>query len=303
MRETKNASPSDYSVTHTYCFPSKQGNFSSADLASLILVESSKSASRIRALYVAEDNTLQDLGSCSIPLCQAVSCNSSGYLTLLCAPCSLHSYQLALSPTSSNIQISRLAPPVHLSPLSSISLLALHSSFTILCGIAQKKITLLLWDMRFSIVLASHTFDVPERSDTTSLIASSKEHPTEAVLVVSSSPSSLSAKTSIFVVPLSVAYSSTIAAAMGRAAATAPWLQQNEGPEMQLESKKKKLLSDMETAMESRRPQSASQAFLAWEKEEKKNGAHVSIYLTMYSLAFRTDASRYHMATPSSRSF
>ena len=57
---------------------------------------------------------------------------------------------------------------------------------------------------------------------------------------------------------------------MGKAAITQVWLKQaDDTGREKVEDERDKLLAEMNTAMEQKRPQSASQAFFEWEKTAK----------------------------------
>lgn len=70
---------------------------------------------------------------------------------------------------------------------------------------------------------------------------------------------------------------------MGKAAITQVWLKQAEDTGREkVEDERDKLLAEMNTAMEQKRPQSASQAFFEWEKTVKaKDDGKVTFKLSL----------------------
>ncbi|KAK0461635.1 uncharacterized protein EV420DRAFT_1639932 [Desarmillaria tabescens] len=238
----------------------------------LLLIESCDGNTRARAFSVGEDRTLTDVGSSAIPIkdISDISCSTSGYLTILSHNGSWHSFQIEISST---VEVSPTSEIVNLTPLASPSILALTSSHVLFAGITpnpDRKIVLLLWDLRFSVVLASHSLSIPSGSEdktALSLISASSE----ALLIVSPGSSEKvksTSRSSVLVVPYTVPPTSTIANAMGRAASAAPWLAKRPSTS-QLDRPQETLLSEMRSAMEQGRPQSASMLFTKWEKKSK----------------------------------
>ncbi|KAK0207011.1 hypothetical protein DFS33DRAFT_1255556 [Desarmillaria ectypa] len=266
-------------VLKNFCFSRESCSFVTAGVSAvsiLLFIESCNDSTHARAFSVGEDRTLTNVGSSIIPIqvrpsdISDISCSASGYLTILSRNGSWHSFQIEISST---VEVSPTSETVNLIPLASPSILALNSSHVLFAGITpnpDRKIVLLLWDLKFSVVLASHSLSIPSGSEdktTLSLISASSE----ALLVVSPGPSEKAKSTSrssVLVVPYTVPLSSTIANAMGRAASAAPWLAKRPSTS-QLDRSQETLLSEMRSAMEQGRPQSASMSFLKWEKKSK----------------------------------
>ena len=181
-----------------------------------------------------------------------------------------------------------------------MSLLALTSSHVLLAAIASQEITLLLWDLQFSVLLASHTFSIPSALSSSSLhirlvpgvdnaTKSGSQVVGQAILVLSSVPSkekSDGGKTVsiLVVVPYTVAAMSTIAAAMGRGDAGKKWLHAREEKKLSADEKtRQKLLDTMQSAMQSGRPQTASAAFLKWAPKTDEVGFLPPRGVTSYS--------------------
>ncbi|KAK0190455.1 hypothetical protein F5146DRAFT_1137290 [Armillaria mellea] len=268
-------SPEEVTVLKSFRFPRESCSFVTTDtraVSVLLLVESRKDTARVQTFYVGEDRTLTNVGSSIIPIqdISDISCSTSGYLTILSHKGSWHSFQIEVSST---VEVSPTSETLNLTPLGSPSILALNSSHILLAGITphpDRKIALLLWDLRFSVLLASHTHTIPSGSEdktTLSLVSASSE----VLLIVSPGPSEKAksiSRSSVLVVPYAVPASSTIANAMGRASSATPWLAK-QAPTSQLDKSQEGVLTEMRSAMEQGRPQSASISFSKWEKRAK----------------------------------
>jgi hypothetical protein len=120
--------------------------------------------------------------------------------------------------------------------------LPLSSSRVLLAGIttSDPEVAILLWDLQYSVVLASHIFALP-----TSLFGSSKPSSSsvsirlsavsesQAALTLSPVPSVVvtsSHRSTVYGIPFTLTATSTVAAALGRAAATSKWLSRSLGP-------------------------------------------------------------------------
>lgn len=160
------------------------------------------------------------------------------------------SYNLSVTP--STVTASPLCSPVplyYLSFISSsgyssphcpeISILALTSSHVLLASMpyGQSEIVLLIWDMQYGIVLAEHRFPCPshlhhgqQRGVAMELAASGS--PDQALLVLhpAAGKHDQTRATSVLVVPYTVPKTSTIANALGRAAATQQWIRAEGEP-------------------------------------------------------------------------
>jgi hypothetical protein len=199
-----------------------------------------------------------------------------------------------------SLELNQVVEPLSLASLSfltasaveEVSLLARGSSLVLLASVSKtptREIVLLLWDLQYSVLLSSQSLPIPpqtsKENEHISLKLVSASSASQTVLIVSpSSKKPLSKgsnlKSSVIAVPLTVPAHSTIANAMGRATAGAPWLA-SSGASGQIESnnagvpesssfstRQKKLLIEMRKAMEQNRPQAANTAFFDWEKKE-----------------------------------
>ena len=191
---------------------------------------------------------------------------------------------LSLRPISSPMRLAGLsfvetAPEAAALHLNSkpVSILSLGSSLVVLFGgISQSQdLVLLLWDLRYSVVLASHRFSIPAKLSTLKgnvslgLIPASN---TLALLSVSSGQVNKSPKTSsaVLAVPLTAPAISTIANAMGRASNSAQWLAESEVlsnghvSHAPFDSDRRDLLDKVKAALRQNRPEAADSAFFEW---------------------------------------
>ncbi|PPQ69895.1 hypothetical protein CVT26_014158 [Gymnopilus dilepis] len=306
--EVKATSDSNQStVIHTSLFPASTCSFSSSSKGGALVMVSSGSSEntrlRIFAIDEADSISLTEENEISVDSeesISSVSCSRTGVLSILTTEGLWHSYQLTPELSSPPDQFSS---PLQLSGFSflsepsklSVSLLALTSSHVLLAAIASQEITLLLWDLQFSVLLASHTFSIPSALSSSSLhirlvpgvdnaTKSGSQVVGQAILVLSSVPSkekSDGGKTVsiLVVVPYTVAAMSTIAAAMGRGDAGKKWLHAREEKKLSADEKtRQKLLDTMQSAMQSGRPQTASAAFLKWAPKTDESAAEQLSY-------------------------
>ena len=220
------------------------------------------------------------------------------YFQLECIGNALHLVPVS---DSASMRLAALTAVSSLSLLRSrdeISLLSLTDSHVLLAAITRDptpEIVLLLWDLQYSVLLASHSIPIPSNlsysKDTgiqLDLAATTSSH---ALLVLSQHPSSsrgkiadtmtstttTSPRSSVLVVPLVVPATSTIANAMGRANDGLKWL----APSSKLlanssspdddgdnEAGREKLLHTMRTALEQNNGKMASDEFFKWERDE-----------------------------------
>jgi hypothetical protein len=203
---------------------------------------------------------------------------------------SIDGISVDLSPHSDSI---RLASLTFISPSqphrgrNEVSLLSLGSSHVLLAAISTAstpEIVLLLWDLQYSVLLASHTLPIPSNlshsKDSNVHLDLIAANSVQALLVLSptripdtkSHTSSAPSRSSVLVVPFAVPATSTIANAMGRAEDGLKWLDRaSSSPQPNppdIGSDREKLLDTMRTAMEQNRPAIANAAFFEWERVE-----------------------------------
>ena len=219
-----------------------------------------------------------------------------------------HSYQLSASiePESFSSPPAQISPPMALAGLSflptpnsltpvdrfSVSTLALTSSHVLLAGISlSQEIILLLWDLQFSVLLASHTLCIPSTLSSSLYIqlvlgpqTLTKTHAQvigQALLILSSLPPSLppgrdkekagaecKSTSVLFIVPYTVPSTATISAALGLGGASGKWLrgldQDSSIKPTAADTSRAKLLATVRSAVEGGRGQAAAAAFIKW---------------------------------------
>jgi hypothetical protein len=207
-----------------------------------------------------------------------------------------------LEPTVDSISVITISEPIRLTSLSALSsgthpgppakshneiaLLSLGSTFVFLAGITRspaREIAFLLWDLQYSVLLASHTIPIPstlsqadKRGLTLDLVAASATqamliltpatHPTKSTAADASS----SLRSTVLVVPFTVPTVSTIANAMGLAPLSEKWLAMDgSSPSTysDLDAPQVAVLQSMRSMMEQNRPDGAGTAFIEWSKK------------------------------------
>ena len=209
-----------------------------------------------------------------------------------------HSYLLK-STDGISITISNSADPFRLTGLSfttksqsheDMSLLSLTSSHVLLAALTNTptpEIALLLWDLRFSVLLASQALPVPstflQSKDITIKLSLVRATNSQALLVLSPhivsygevKPKTAS-RSNVLVVPFLCPPTSTIANAMGQASAGVRWVEQanalasSSSSQPLQDAARTKVLAMMQAAMEKNLPQAANVAFFEWEKRESQ---------------------------------
>ena len=213
------------------------------------------------------------------------------------------SFELALASPGS-LSLLPISSPLRLSGLSFIestseatafhrssrpvSILSLSSSLVLLCSsITQSQdLVLLLWDLRYSVMLASHRFSIPAKLSASKGNVSLGLIPalnTLALLSVSSELVNKSPKSSsaVLAVPVTAPAISTIANAMGRASSSAKWLSKSEAPfngsvsHPHFDSGRRDLLDELKAALRQNRPTTADSAFFEWLKKRSSSSGTV----------------------------
>ncbi len=251
------------------------------------------------------------------------TCSSSGYITCLRKPHSsvplpqawlisydsesdgqwrsfeLHSISpesLLLRPISSPTRLSGLSfiekspgrAASHHSAMT-VSTLSLGSSFAVLCGSLPQSqdLVLLLWDLRYSVVLASHRFPIPTNLTASKASISLKLIPasnSQVLLSLFSTPQgkkSSRARSVVFVIPTIVPDTSTIATAMGRASSSGKWLvEPNGGPSnVSFSSDRHDLLNKLRTTIRQGDHETADSEFFKWLDNHSGSTASVNVRL------------------------
>ncbi|KAJ7273087.1 hypothetical protein C8J57DRAFT_1128769 [Mycena rebaudengoi] len=287
IQSTLASTDKNFTVSWTFVFPREACSFVPGSSTAIILFESSKDATRVRILGASGED-VTEIGSNEIPLgpdqITAVSCSSSGYLSVTTKDGSWHSYQIESQHNTINVY--QAAEPLHLRSLAfigkntEVSLIGLNTSLVLLAAITSspaRSIVLLLWDLQYSVLLASHVLAIPsalshlpQLSLTLRLVNATSP---QALLILSPASADAQAKTtsrsSILVVPLTVPETSTIGNAMGRASAGAQWLVPSPAADT-LGPERAKVLATVQVALSKNEPQTAETAFFEWEKREQQ---------------------------------
>ena len=236
----------------------------------------------------------------------ALSCSPCGVLSYISETCIFYdltitnmwqdeshtwvAYQMETNDSGPSISESQIGETLSLVQLShmhalpfggGISLLSLGSSLVLLAamsGTPPSGISVLLWDMRYGVVLASQTVPIPS-----SLATSIKAGITISLLsadagqilmtlcpanVPTTAPSTpQSCRSTVYVIPVDPNLKSTIAGAIGKAAATSVWLAPNPKAETPVDDPRSKLLIEMANYLRRNEPHKADEAFFTWVKE------------------------------------
>ena len=167
-----------------------------------------------------------------------------------------------------------------------VSILSLGSSFALLCGCLahSQDLVVLLWDLRYSVVLASHCFPIPTNLTESKAGISLKLIPasnTQVLLSLSSRPQGKSTKSrsAVFVIPTTVPASSTIATAMGCASNSTKWLvAPNSGSlDDSFSADRRDLLSELRLTIRQNGLEAADSAFFEWLENKSGSAAGVDV--------------------------
>jgi hypothetical protein len=162
-----------------------------------------------------------------------------------------------------------------------VSILGASASFVLLAGItSDAKVTVHIWDMQYSVLLASHSVPLPgSLSHTKKTVGVHVElagvTPSQAVLILSpalsgkAKPSTAAdSRSSVLMVPLTLPTSSTIAGALGKATASAKWIRSEAKlpslPKGQDVDGKEVLLNTLRNAMDRGDADAAASIFSKW---------------------------------------
>lgn len=306
-------SPQGCSVLQTFVFPRQSCGFAPTRSAPprgavVVLLTASGESTRVQIISVDDADNISESGGCPVSFkpneIANASCSNTGYLSLLTRDGTWHSLQLAspdgdaviLSPTSEIFRLANLAFISHsrTSTSAEVSLLSLGSSHVLLAATSKpptQEIILLLWDLQYSVLLASHTMPTPSSlSDSKEVSIRLTLVPTstsQAFLLLSPSPSPTSDRKSqmtstprstVLVLPFAVPQTSSIANAMGKGATGTKWIitdvadSPSGSAPAPYDAARTKVLTTMRAAMEKNLPQAANVAFFEWEKRERAAG-------------------------------
>jgi Utp8 family len=198
----------------------------------------------------------------------------------------------SLSPTSSPLRLSGFSFIQNTSEATAlrpnarvVSISSLGSSLVLLCGraVQSQDLILLLWDLRYSVVLASHRLSIPADLSTSKDVSLDLVPAlnTLILLTVSSGLLDKSTKTcsAVFVVPVTTPTTSTIANVMGRASSSARWLAKPNAlpnghtPNASFDSDRRGILDKLRSAIRQNRPEAADSAFSEWVEKRSSSVA------------------------------
>ncbi|KAI0082514.1 hypothetical protein K474DRAFT_527095 [Panus rudis PR-1116 ss-1] len=256
-----------------------------------------------RIVSVSPDGSAVVLGTCLLPELKRssildLSFSNTGLLSILEPSGVWHTLWLE-SRDQTTVSLFQAAEPVHLKSLTfnqtflhshstslslscEISILPVGASHVLLAGVASghsSEIVLLLWDLQYSVVLASQTVSIPStlyRTKKTGIeiqLVGGKDENDHVILVLSPLPTvDPNARSSVLFVPLIVPPKSTIANAMGHASSTVRWLVQSPSLASveNFEPRQTKLLNTIRTALDQKRVDSADDAFSSYVAEQEK---------------------------------
>jgi hypothetical protein len=248
---------------------------------------------RIRlSAFIPRQVEILDFGECALPVNKNdgdiidISLSADGWLSVLFASGSWYSHALSFSPSpptsGQKLQISSPAAAIHLSPsaVSSLgseissgatSISALNTSHVLLAAVSrQSKIQLLIWDLQYGVVVASHAMSLPSAlADDPSVTIKLVEATDSQALVLLSGE----VRCIVLVAPFTVPAQSTISAAMGRAKASEAYLTLASSFDVEsnvMSSTNKDLLRTLGSAADSK---TFETAFFNWVRAEKDSPA------------------------------
>ncbi|KAJ7632117.1 hypothetical protein FB45DRAFT_1057259 [Roridomyces roridus] len=294
IRSTLPPPPTTVATLQTFAFPRDTTSFlpGPPGTTAIVLLETLQDASTsIRVLSISGDEG-KDLGSCKLPLetegITTAACSSSGFLSVLVRDGSWYSYHI--DSKNDTISVYPAAQPLRLKSLSFVGsdvpsggetcTLALNTSHVLLAAISSptRNIVLLLWDLQYSVLLASHILPIPSALSHLPKLSISLRPAVstslQALLILTPpvvSQDKSATRSSVFVVPLTVPPTATIANAMGRAAAGAQWLVQPSTDDT-LDPARAAVLAAVQTAMSNKKTKTAEQAFFDWDQKNEKPG-------------------------------
>ncbi|KAJ7349092.1 hypothetical protein DFH08DRAFT_697617 [Mycena albidolilacea] len=301
IRNTMRPLSSSGTLLQSFVFPRESSTFlpgPSGSTAIVLLEHFQDDATSIRILDVSGDNEGREIGKTEIPVkadqITSVSCSPSGYLSVLTQDGCWISFQVELK--HDGISVYSAAQPLRLKSFTfiektmeassvggEVSLVALNTSLVLLTAITPsptRNIVLLVWDLQYSVLLASHVLPIPSTlsqlpklSMHLRLVATTTP---QALLILSPRAADVQAKSSsarsnILVVPLTVPKTSTIGNAMGRAPAGAQWLVQPDvTTDDALGPARAKVIAAVRSAIAGNNPAAAEKAFFEWEQSERQ---------------------------------
>jgi hypothetical protein len=146
-------------------------------------------------------------------------------------------------------------------------------------GTPSSEISVLLWDMRYGVVLASQTIPIPSSLSPSikagiaiSLLPADAGQVLltlcPANVVTTATSTSQSYRSTVYIIPVEPHLKSTIAGAIGKTSATSAWLAPNPKAEaLPGDDSRSKLLIEMANYLRQNEPHKADEAFFTWVKK------------------------------------
>ncbi|KAG2041673.1 hypothetical protein BDR03DRAFT_945379 [Suillus americanus] len=220
----------------------------------------------------------------------ALSCSPCGVLSYINESHTWAAYQLEVNSLITSVtQIGKTLALAQSSRLNAHSfgcgmcLLSLGSSLVLLAtvtGTPSSEISILLWDMRYGVVIASHAIPMPSALAPSiklginmSLLLADAGQVLLMLCPANVSRTAPSASESpyrsiVYIIPLDPNLKSTIAGAIGKTPATSEWLAPNPKAETLADNDpRSRLLIDMANHLQHNEPYKADEAFFSWIKE------------------------------------
>lgn len=180
-----------------------------------------------------------------------------------------------------------------------ICLLSLGSSLVLLAAISgtpSSEISILLWDLRYGVVLASQTIPIPpslapsiKPGITISLVPADAGQvlltlcPANAPTTTPST--SQSCRSIVYIIPAEPNLKSTIAGAIGKTSATSAWLAPSpKTGTLPDDDPRAKLLIEMANYLRRNEPHKADEAFFTWVKEHP-SGSHAQPAINLLAIS------------------
>ncbi|KIY50665.1 hypothetical protein FISHEDRAFT_71704 [Fistulina hepatica ATCC 64428] len=290
-------------LIQSFAFPSSTCDFAPTSSGTAVaLLESLAESVILRVVGFTTEQGFSSLGEYPLPHqangCLAFSCSSTGYMSCFLSDGSWHGLRLVCTPGAAepSFTLSK-QPPFRLKSLSflpgQVSTLALGASHVLLAAPTElgHQIALHIWDMQYSVLLASHILPVPSSLETEegslklSLCGTNSIPQRHAFLVLSSST-----RSSILAVPLACPEVSTIASAMGRADAGRPWVDIDDvvsdaTATVSLSSSETELVDEMRSFVQEGNTQAADELFGNWDSRVEASAFHHNLVVAFLKVA------------------
>ncbi|KDQ64213.1 hypothetical protein JAAARDRAFT_219567 [Jaapia argillacea MUCL 33604] len=229
---------------------------------------------KMSVLGVDDGGGITELGDEEIPIGKPdivdISCNPAGYLSILSRSGSWDAYTLSpLTPLSTPLKLSPTSLP--LSPI-----LSLTSSHTLLTSLSPSSshLTILIWDLRYGVLLTSHTLSVPATLGKAVKVEVGDAGNGQVVLVLTPLGREKKERSSVLVLPYTCPDTSTIAGVLGKASLGQKYLDvpTTTAGGGGLDINQQKLLEKIQKSLDQKDPSAAASAFFTWSSSPSSSG-------------------------------